>query len=1008
MRIIVLLVLALAGTLHAQVTTATFYGVVHDSSGAVVPRAMATLTNERTGAVRTLAADPQGEFGFQFVPVGVYTLRIEATGFRTWETAHIELGAGHQVRKVYALQVGDVTQTIEVSDSGTLLQTVSAEQRQDISTREISALPVVNRTLMNLMTLNPAAIDMGSGKLSLGGLGMNSTSFTQDGIDASSNPQSPSTMFQSGTNYISIVSMEAVQELQVTKGVAPAEYSRMLGGNINVITKSGSNTWRGSAFELFNSEELNARLQFLKTKPGRTFNQFGGSLGGPIRKNKAFIFGAFEGYEERTPVVLNGSVPTPSLRNSAIAAVPAYKTYLDLFPQPNQPYAASATTATYIGAGALSSSDKNLVVRSDIRLSDRALFSATYVHAMPQNIIPSILAANTRLFSCTGNRLNLNFTYIGGPIWSSETRFGYNRNDRSYSDGIFHMVDKSQPETMPGGRRLPIIAFPGLGTSGEYNLIGRAPHSNIDEKVSVKLGRHSLKFGTLLFWNEFGSENIQNPSVSYTNLADLLSNTPNSIAMTYGRNDADGKGKEWGLFVQDDFRVRPGLTLNLGVRYDYFGHLTVNGPGTSGPPHIYNIADLTLPTFQYTKLRPVDNPYESDRFNIGPRMGFAYNPKGSGKTVIRGGFGAMFLPLNGEIPKNMVLNAADEPFRSTYSRQDALRLGLKYPVFNQDALQLIKGKVAAPSLPYLDPRIAATYSLMYSLTVERAFTRTFALETTFIGTRGVKVTSKRWYNTADRVTGLAPNPGLASGGTYFDNSDSSQYFGWLTTVRKQYSRGLLAKLHYTWGKVIAYNGGNMGFGYSYVQDFFNIRANKGPAECDIRHNLGADFVYEVPTLGASSRNPVLSRILGGWVITGVFTARTGTPLRFTQSNTLGDQRPDLVDPTHVFLKKGLQYLNPAAFARVPINSVSGATIRPGTLGNGAIHAPSLWNLDTALLKNFKVAEKYQMQFRADLLNGLNHTNFSNVGTSIDVPSTFGTYAGTAGARKIQLALRFHF
>ena len=233
------------------------------------------------------------------------------------------------------------------------------------------------------MTLGAGVVNAGLGRFNLNGLGASSANFTMDGIDASTNPQAPQAQFKEGQNYISIVSMEAVQEVQVTKGVFPAEYARTMGGNVNVITKSGTNSWHGSVLELFNSEELNGRSQFLTTRPGSTFNQYGGSLGGPILRDKIFIFGAYEGYQERTATTVQGNVPTPSLRDSMLQSVPAYKTVLDLFPLPNQPFSPAATTGLYIASASQSASDNHFDIRPDIRLSNRALFTATYVHAAP-------------------------------------------------------------------------------------------------------------------------------------------------------------------------------------------------------------------------------------------------------------------------------------------------------------------------------------------------------------------------------------------------------------------------------------------------------------------------------------------------------------------------------------------------------------------------------------------------------------------------------------------------
>jgi hypothetical protein len=987
----------------AQVTTATFYGAAEDPTGAVIPAVKVTLVNQETGAVRELVTDSGGEFGFQFVPVGVYTLRLERPGFQTHEARDIGLSAAQQVRRVVTLEVGQMSQKVEVTGGSPLVNTVTAQQQQTISTREVNSLPVGRRTLSDVMTLSAGVVNAGLGRFNLNGLGASAANFTMDGIDASTNPQAPQAQFKEGQNYISIVSMEAVQEVQTSKGVFSAEYGRTLGGNINVITKSGTNSWHGSAFELFNSEELNGRLQFLALRPGTTFNQYGGSLGGPVVKNRLFLFGAYEGYQERNAVARQGNVPTPSLREAMIRATPAYQSVLDLFPLPNQPFAAAAATGQYIGAASQSAADNHFVVRPDYRLSDRVLLTGTWVRSAPTRVDPRLQEANPQVFDGTTLRVNANLTYIGGPRWSSESRFGYNNNDRNRIDGLWSFQDSSRTEAAFGGRRMPGISALGFGVSGEYNIIGRAPHRSLDQKVSFTSGRHSLKFGGIVFWDEIGSENIQNPQITYQNMADLLANVPNAINMTFGRADVDAKAKQWGLFLQDDFRVSSRLTLNLGLRYDYFSRFTAHGPG--GPdsgPYIVNLAGLTLPDFRSQGFRPFDNPYESDGLNLGPRIGFAYNPDGKSKTVIRGGFATMYQPLNGEIEKNMIQNAVDKPFRANLSRADAQRLGVRFPVYNEDVLPLIGSGLAAPNFQYLDPNIRSPYSMNFTLTFERALTASLAIETAAVGTRGVKLIGMRFYNSPDRVTGLRPNPAMATD-RYYDNSDSSHYYAWQTSLRKRYSMGLTANVHYTWSKAISYNRGDVGFGDSYVQDFFDIRANKGRSEGDVTHNFISDFVYQLP----SARGGLMGRVFGGWEVAGIFSARTGLPLLINQPNAINNQRPDLVDPSNAIARSGLQYLNRAAFQQVPVSAVSGATIRPGTLGNGAVSGLGFWNLDASLAKAFPLTERAQLRVRADMLNAFNHTNFTGVDTNPQ-SANFGRFTGTAGARRVQFGARVSF
>lgn len=997
------LVLLLPWAALAQGTTATFYGVVQDGSGGAIVGAEANLRHEGTGVVRTQMTGATGEFAFQFLDVGVYRLRISVQGFKAFENAALELRAGQQARQTFRLEVGPVTERVQVTSETPLVNTVTAEQRESLSRREITELPVGRRDLSRVMSIGTGVSRVGdTGEFILNGLGRAAASFTMDGIDASANPQAPQVNMKEGHNNIAVVTMEAVEEVQVSKGVFSAEFGRALSGNVNVVTKSGTNELHGSLFELFNAEELNGRSQFLRVRPGVAFNQFGGSLGGPIRRDKLFLFGAYEGYQDRSFAALQENVPSARLRAAMLARVPDYKLFLDGYPLPNQPTPETAATGAFIGSGTQSGKDNHVTVKPDWWITSANKLTATYVRGRPDRTVPRVYLTNSRRFTGTQERLNLSFTHIRAS-WTAESRFGYNKNDRDRIDGLFDLIDPNKKETKLGGRRVPAINTLGFSQSGELNFIG-APNRSFEQKAAVTAGRHSLKFGGIYFAREIGSANIENPVLRYQNEAELLANIPTTIQMTFGRDDFDGKAKEFGLFLQDDWRASPKLTLNLGLRYDYFSNLTANKDRERGP-HVYNPNGLTFPDFRVGAFRPVNNPYDKDAFNMGPRFGFAYNPDGKSKTVIRGGFATLFTYLNGEIVKNAVQNSPKEPFRVQLTRLEGQQLNVKFPAYNEDVLALVAQGTAAPAFQVIDPKIVSPYSMNFSFTIERALTDTLALETAIVGTRGVKFVNLRRYNLPDRVTGIRPNPAVGAE-RFHDNSESTRYYAWQTSLRKRMSRGLLVNLHYTWGKALAYNRGDLGFGNIYVQDFFNLKGNLGRSEGDINHRLVSDFVYELrkPATGWTRH------AIGGWQLAGVLTVQTGLPLALTQPNALDGQRPDLIDPSspvNSSYRTNLVYLNRAAFAPVPVSRVSGATLRPGTVGNGAIEGPGFWNLDLSIGRAQMIRERYKLQFRAELLNSLNHTNFAGLDTNIE-SARFGTLTATAGARVVQLNLRMSF
>lgn len=393
-----------------QVTTATFYGIVVDPTGATVPKAEVTLLNEGTQALLRQQTSPSGEFAFNFVPVGTYTLRIQADGFKSYVNTALPLSAGESIRRTFTLSLGAVTESVQVTSQTEMVNTVSAEQRETVTTRQVTELPLSRRNVANIVTLS-SGVTRSGGDVFLNGAGRGGTSISVDGTDATGNPERPSLAMFGDFNYINGLSIEAVGEVQITKGVIPAEYTRSMGGNLNLISKSGTNQLHGSLFENFRAENLNARNQLLATKPGVTFNQFGGSLGGPIIRDRIFAFGVYEGYRERAFAPVQGNVPSQRLRDDMLRAVPAYKLWLDTVPLPNQPLASpSAPTGVFVGAGSLKNEDNHFIIKPDALISDWATASLTWTRFRPIREEPRVQSVNSRRFQGVTDRLTANVT----------------------------------------------------------------------------------------------------------------------------------------------------------------------------------------------------------------------------------------------------------------------------------------------------------------------------------------------------------------------------------------------------------------------------------------------------------------------------------------------------------------------------------------------------------------------------------------------------------------------
>jgi hypothetical protein len=1005
----------------AQVTTATFYGSVTDTTGALIPGVSVTMSQEGTGAVVTRISDERGEFAFTFLSPGSYTVKMELPGFRTHNSTAFTLGAAQNARRTFVLEVGGINDEITVTGEAPLINTVTPDQRESFSSLEVTQLPLANRDFTGAL-LSSTGSSMSNTNIRMNGMGGAATRITVDGTEATAYSEGSGTVMFGSFNKIGLVGLDAIGELQTTKGIIPAEYAATMAGNINVITKSGTNDWHGSLFYNYTGAALNARHQNASTKPPQVFNQFGASAGGPILRNRAFIFGAYEGYRETGAAVQSGWVPTPRLREAMIAAVPAYKTYTEfMWPLPNQPFNPNASVAQFIGPMPIRHDENHVTLRGDARFSNTSNLIMSYSRSRPNQSTYQLSDPTTR--NGKQNRVNVVHT-LSSPSWVSETRFGYNFASWVRQDDAINLMDpNNSSEKIPAGRRLPTIN--GLNLTSPNGTAGRGAGKlwwmggatyTVEQKFSKVMHGHSIKFGGMYATRGTGREDINTPEFSYASEADLLANRPAAIRINFAQNAFNLYMPEWGLFVQDDWRVNSKLTLNLGIRYDWYGNPVVDPRDPQHPAAIYNFDGiLDTQRFVFAPLRPPNDPFDGDYNNFGPRFGFAYNPDGNAKNVLRGGFGVMFAPRNNSAPASAVSQSSVIPSTKQYTAAEAAARGWKYPIFMEDVKDIViaENKVSAGYL--FDPNFVAPYVMNMYLGVQRQLSNRMMFETAFVGNRGVKFTLLRVYNTIDRVTGVRPNEELASESHFYDTSQQTFYASWQSSLRRQFANNLSFNLHHTWGKGLAYTGGNAAGWMSgdvsnvAIQDFNNIRAARSPVSGDINHVVSSDWIYQLPVFQAG--NAALRQILGGWQVSGIFRAQTGDAVDVTQLSPGGPpSRPDVVDIKNMYLKdweKTGQYLNPAAFAMVPVGTISRVPIRPGNAGFRVARGPGQWNVDLGLGKSFNMRESVKLDLRMDMFNAFNHTNFGNPNANINTPD-FGKITSTRGARTIQIHSRLSF
>ncbi len=351
------------------------------------------------------------------------------------------------------------------------------------------------------------------------------------------------------------------------------------------------------------------------------------------------------------------------------------------------------------------------------------------------------------------------------------------------------------------------------------------------------------------------------------------------------------------------------------------------------------------------------------------------------------------------------------PFRTILSRQEGIDNNFHFPLYNDAVAPILEARQRVQPTMVFNPNLQMPYAAVSYFGIQHALTSSLVLETAYVGNRGVKFPMNRTYNLPDRVTGIRPNPSITQG-YYVDNSQTSWYHSWQTSLQQRFSNNLTFAIRYTWAKQLSTDNGDIGAYYQNdanvrAQNFFNLRPEWGPADGDITHYFAADWVYVSPSLKSVS-NAFVRQAFGDWQVSGIFTAATGTPLIITEGTSENTSRPDIIGPpvTNNYTQT-LQYLNKAAFVPVPISQASGLPVRPGTLGRGAVRGPGYWNTDLSLGKNFRVTERVQFQIRMDAFNALNHTNLSSFSGDV-LNSSFGRFTNTRGARVAQINARLAF
>jgi hypothetical protein len=1067
----------------AQTPTATVTGQARDASGAAVAGARVVARNVQTNIEREAVTSENGDYTIPLLNVGEYQVLIEKQGFKKAVQTGLILQVDQKARLDFTLQIGQVSESVEITAATSLVQTDSASVGTVIDNKRVLELPLNSREFYALALTAPRVLPPAQGStlsfrggFNVAGSSEVSNNFTLNGIDNN----------DTGINGPSFrPSIDAIQEFKMLSGIYSAEYGRNSGGQVVINTKSGTNQFHGTAYEFLRNQALDARNFFLRLKPGEKApsfkrNLFGSSFGGPIVNDKTFFFVSYEGLRLRQSVTSLATVPTPdmvkgdfrSLRGPGADQILgnaddtgrvinpftgqefAMRNVIDLPLNPTGQALATffPTPSTATPAGQAPSNNYNfsetrrenynqISSRFDHTLSSKDSLYGTYNYYDNPAFEPSNALCGSRVLPGFGCNTGLTTQLIGivethtfTSNLTNEVRVGFNRlrQPRIQEDDTVDFVNQFKiPGTFfgetPFNGGVPQVAINGFSTIGGATNLPQDRRDNtyqfVDNLIWIK-SAHTLKFGldvrrfqsNLYFISQGrGIFNFNTPPNSTTvptsgnPFADLLLGIPTSTQRNPRGPSTYSRTSSFNVYAQDDWKVNSRLTLNLGLRWE------LNTPMTEK----YNtIASFDPKTGQIRAAGQNGVPanlFKYDYNNLAPRLGFAWQPLGDSKTVVRGGVGVFYnVQPAGNGFLGMLFNF---PFRLPQqfnsSRTAPLTLSNPFP----GAVPTTAPTNGTLTMTAIDENFDTAYITQWGLSVQRGVGSDLVFEIGYLGSKGTHLPLNRNLNQA------TPGPGTTAqvqarrtypqfgNITWIESVANSTYHSMELKAEKRYTKGLSLLGSYTFSKSIDNSPGistGSNASSAIAQNAFDLRAERGLSDFDVRHRFVASTIWEIP-LGKGHKvfgGGPLAHILGGWQASGILSLQSGRPftavLNGDLSNTLNrNDRPNLVGDPNSGPKTVEQWFDKAAFQTQGVGSF-------GTAGRNIIIGPGFQNFDFALSRNFNVTERFRIQFRTELFNAFNHANFNYPAATANAPQNFGQIASANDPRQMQFGLKIIF
>jgi hypothetical protein len=971
---------------QAQQDRGSIVGGILDSSGAAIVGANVVVQNQETGARRELNTDGNGLFVAAELPIGVYRVSASYQGFKTKVQEGISVRVSDRVRLELTLDPGETRETVTVEAEAQLIDTASNTLGGTLTRTDVQTLPLNGRDPNYLLALVPGVNLRGNmfqqsmNGLNTGGQSVGIVTFLMDGVDASRvDAQTITITYGRSQNRIARVNAEGIEEFKIYENSFSAEFGGSAGSVVNIVTRSGGNSFHGSLFEFFRNEKLDARNFFNKppaTKPAFRLNQFGGSIGGPIVKDRAFFFGSYEAIRQRTGTSIVGLSPTQAFRNTLPAEL---RPVADMLPLPNGGATADPRIGFYNFAGSGLLEENAFFTRVDYLVSsnDRLSFRYNANKSLTETIF-GVAAGQRGPSPGLLQNTKLTYTRTFTPTLLNEASFGFNR---MHIDPI-GSIDENI-------RNFPVTSVGGMSSVGpalfDLSMVGNS-FTVLDTLSWVKSG-HQLKFGTAITRNQQNKALNFQRTVSYPNLDDFARNSPASVGLLgYPRTGL--RNTYYNFFVQDDWQATRRLTLNIGLRYQYeTSPADANGRQSNFDPAT---GKLDAPGTQLMEM---------PKTNWGPRFGFAYSPFSSGNTVIRGAYGIYYINFNATLVQNTPTNY--NPTSISLTRQQVPNL-VGFPFPNISSFSGVQG-ISAVQRNWNTP-----YVQNWNFNIQQALAKDLRLQVGYVANKGTHIiTPSQNLNRFFPGTSIRPYPSFGDIG-YLRTNGITNYNSMQVVLHKRFSRGLNVNVNYTWSHALD----NSPPVFSALSDDTNINLDYGTTESDVRHLLSFNYIYELPAV------PMLPQWLGGgWQINGVTEMRTGLPinvmcgcdpLRVNQFNSRADYNPSGTSPVPDSVIIPDRQLNIGAFTAPP----------PGRVGNvarGAFRGPAVMNWDFSTFKKFRLFETHELQFRAEFFNIFNTPQFNLPGSNITSAANFGistgtltTVSGFGTQRQIQFGLRYTF